>query len=208
MSYLITFEGIDGSGKSTQVELLSKWFAEREIPYICTREPGGTKLGKEIRTMLLSRTDLNISPRTEELLFQADRAQHFHEIVIPALTGGTIVISDRCFDSTLVYQADIASFHDIYHQSLFATRGRSPDLTFLLDLDPQSVDARLSSRLNNNKFDQKDSQWYQNLAKEFRQYANHISRERIKVIDADRSKEEVHQDVLQYVRQLLAAKEN
>jgi dTMP kinase len=203
MSYLITFEGVDGSGKSTQVELLGKWFSEQNIPHICTREPGGTKLGKEIREMLLSRDDLGISPRAEELLFQADRAQHFHEVVIPALGEGKIVVSDRCYDSTLVYQADIASFKDIYQQSLFAMQGRTPDLTFLLDLDPQSVENRFQARPDNNRFDQKDSAWYHNLAEEFRSYAKHISRQRIKVIDANKSKEEVHQDVVCHAQRLL-----
>jgi dTMP kinase len=87
--YLISFEGLDGAGKTTQVDLLARWFSERSLSYIHTREPGGTPLGVEIRTLLFSRPDLVVTPLAEAFLFQADRAQHFATVILPALPTST-----------------------------------------------------------------------------------------------------------------------
>ena len=102
--YLISFEGLDGAGKTTQVELLERWFRERSLSYIRTREPGGTPLGVEIRNLLFSRSDLVLTALAEAFLFQADRAQHFATVILPALAQGNHVITDRCFDSSIAYQ--------------------------------------------------------------------------------------------------------
>ncbi len=135
---LISFEGLDGAGKTTQMELLERWLAERHIAYIRTREPGGTPLGTELRHLLLHRPELKITPLAEALLFQADRAQHFSTVVIPALHEGRLVITDRCFDASIAYQgyARGVGVELVERLSLLATQGRVPDLTILLDLDP------------------------------------------------------------------------
>ena len=101
---LISFEGLDGAGKTTQMQWLEQWLTQRHIPYLRTREPGGTPLGVEIRHLLFGRPDPVIAPLTEAFLFQADRAQHFSTVILPALEAGTLVLTDRCFDSSIAYQ--------------------------------------------------------------------------------------------------------
>ncbi len=140
---LISFEGVDGAGKTTQIDLLEKWLNSRHIPYVRTREPGGTPLGVEIRKILLSINDpnLKISPLAEVFLFQTDRVRHFDTVVLPALEEGKLVISDRCFDASIAYQGygrgvDVELIRNL---SLLAMKGRIPDLTILLSLDPLEV---------------------------------------------------------------------
>src|SRR5436309_13023555 len=103
---LISFEGVDGAGKTTQIDMLEHWLKSRRISFVRTKEPGGTPLGAEIRHLLLNRPDLasTITPLTETFLFQADRAQHFADVVLPALEEGMLVISDRFFDANIAYQ--------------------------------------------------------------------------------------------------------
>ncbi|HEX6484537.1 MAG TPA: dTMP kinase [Ktedonobacteraceae bacterium] len=144
---LISFEGVDGAGKTTQIELLENWLKSRQVSYVRTREPGGTPLGAEIRHLLLNRPDLShtITPLTETFLFQADRAQHFTDVVLPALKEGKLVITDRFFDASIAYQGyaggvDVKLIEDL---SLIATQGRVPDLTILLDLNPSQVHKRV-----------------------------------------------------------------
>src|SRR6266496_4558326 len=117
---LIAFEGLDGSGKTTQMDLLGRWLKLQGIPYIRTREPGGTPLGKEVRQLLLNRPDLAITPLAEAFLFQADRAQHFESLILPALANGTLVITDRCLDSSIAYQGGgTGTWYGIYRTTFF-----------------------------------------------------------------------------------------
>ncbi len=101
---LISFEGLDGAGKSTQMSMLERWLEALDVTFIHTREPGGTPLGIEIRQLLLNRPELAIVALAEAFLFQADRAQHFATLVIPALHEGKLVLTDRCFDASIAYQ--------------------------------------------------------------------------------------------------------
>jgi len=137
--YLISFEGLDGAGKTTQMDMLARWLEASQRDYIRTREPGGTPLGSEIRNILFSRPDLSITPLAEAFLFQADRAQHFATLLLPALAAGKIVITDRCFDSSIAYQgaAQGIGVELIEQLSMIATQGHVPDLTILLDLDAE-----------------------------------------------------------------------
>ena len=135
----VVFEGGDGAGKSTQVRLLAGWLKEHGIAASVTREPGGTWLGGHLRHLLLDPASGPISPRAEALVYAADKAQHVDEVVIPALTDGQVVISDRYVDSTLAYQGagrrvDLAALEEV---ARWATRDLRPDLTVLLDVDPQ-----------------------------------------------------------------------
>lgn len=154
----ITFEGGDGSGKSTQAELLTTWCEEAGHSVMRTREPGGTEVGIELRNIVLHHKG-EIAPRAEALLYAADRAQHIGTKVRPALQRGEIVIQDRYFDSSVAYQGagrvlDATEVRDI---SLWATENLIPDLTILLDLDPQVARQRLDAadkpfdRLENEK---------------------------------------------------------
>lgn len=208
---LISFEGLDGAGKSTQMNMLAHWLEERHVPFIHTREPGGTPLGNEIRQLLLNRPDLAIVALAEAFLFQADRAQHFATLVIPALQEGKLVLTDRCFDASIAYQGyargvDISLIEQL---SLLATQGYKPDLTILLDLDPKQVHRRTDIshdqsgiREVRTRFDAEVETYHQRVQEGFRALARAYP-ERIKVIDASRTPEEIHKEIIGLVETLL-----
>lgn len=209
---LISFEGLDGAGKTTQMELLERWLEEQHIPYLRTREPGGTPLGIEIRHMLLHRPELSITPLAEAFLFQADRAQHFTRVVLPALAEGLLVISDRCLDASIAYQghARNVGIELVTRLSLIATQGHLPNLTILLDLDPAQVHSRTDAandtsglREEQTRFDTEEEQFHRKVREAFLVLAR-ISPDRIKVLDASRSAEEIHQNIIRLVKPLLA----
>ena len=208
---LISFEGLDGAGKTTQMELLGRWLDKCYIPFVRTREPGGTPLGVEIRHLLLNRPELNITPLAEALLFQADRSQHFASVVLPALKAGTLVITDRCFDASIAYQgyarglgADL-----IEHLSLLATQQRVPDLTILLDLEPVHVQTRTdvtrdSSGLREarTRFDAEQEQFHRRVREAFLTLAQ-AHPERIKVINAAQPPQQIHKQIVGLVEPVL-----
>ena len=132
----LTFEGGDGSGKSTQASLLTQWLTDTGHSVLRTREPGGTDLGVELRNIVLHRRG-HIAPRAEALIYAADRAHHIATTVKPALERGDIVVQDRYLDSSVAYQGDGRELEaeEIRGISLWAASGLMPDLTFLLDLD-------------------------------------------------------------------------
>jgi dTMP kinase len=140
----ITFEGGDGVGKSTQMNLLSAYLESRGHAVTVTREPGGTPLGAQIRELVLHSRD-HIAPRAEALLYAADRAQNVETIVRPALERGDIVLQDRYFDSSVAYQGSgrVLGADEIKRISLWAAGDLVPDLTILLDLDESVAAARL-----------------------------------------------------------------
>ncbi|MGW9627646.1 dTMP kinase [Microbacterium sp. NPDC055521] len=142
----ITFEGGDGSGKTTQAGLLAQWMQQRGRTVLHTREPGGSEVGTLIRDIVLHHRG-DIAPRAEALLYAADRAHHVATVVRPALDRGDVVIQDRYLDSSVAYQGagrvlDAAEVRDL---SLWATEGALPDLTVLLDLDPSTARRRLDA---------------------------------------------------------------
>lgn len=145
----ITFEGIEGSGKSTQARLLSEHLSGIAVPHIVTREPGGTPLAESLRALLLSRRDgETVFPETELLLYEAARAQHVRAVVRPALDAGTAVLCDRFCDATLAYQGHARGLPAPWVEELnaYAASGLVPDLTVLLDLSPEEGFARLAAR--------------------------------------------------------------
>jgi len=145
----LTFEGIEGSGKSTQIRLLSDFLAARGVPHLVTREPGGTPLAEAVRSLLLepSRREAPF-PETELLLYEAARCQHARAVVRPALEAGTAVLCDRFCDATLAYQGAGRGLDAAWIEELnaFAANGLVPDLTVLLDLPPEEGLARLARR--------------------------------------------------------------
>src|SRR5260370_42475710 len=126
------------------MQLLEQWLQARGISYVRTGDPGGTPLGVEIRQLLLNRPELAITPLAEAFLFQADRAQHFAQVVLPALAEGKLVITDRCFDASIAYQgyARGVGIELVARLSVIATPAHMPNLTILLDLDPALVHSR------------------------------------------------------------------
>lgn len=208
---LISFEGLDGAGKTTQIELLTRWLDERQIAYIRTREPGGTPLGLEIRRLLLDRPELALTPLAEAFLFQADRAQHFSKLVLPALEAGTLVITDRCFDASIAYQGFARNVGPelVAQLSMIATQGHIPDLTILLDLDPGEVQRRVSPssdqsglRAAPSRFDTENEVFHRRVHQGFRLLAR-AHPARIKVIDASRPIEEIHREIVKLVEPLI-----
>lgn len=144
----ITFEGPDGAGKSTQIRKFVSYLNKRKISFILTREPGGTLLGDRIRKAVLDPNSGIMDERAETLLYLASRAQHVTELIRPALAEGKIVVCDRFSDSTLAYQgiARDLGLEEIRALDLFATGGLIPDLTFLLDAEPEALEERRSKR--------------------------------------------------------------
>jgi dTMP kinase len=143
----ITFEGIDGSGKSTQIKLLKEYFLEMGYDVICIREPGGTELSEQIRSLLLYGKN-KISPVTELLLFEAARSSLVEEVIKPAIEKGRIVISDRFFDSTTAYQGygRGLNIQNIEFTNTLATNQLSPDITFFLDVSVKTSNYRSMHR--------------------------------------------------------------
>ena len=150
----ITFEGIDGCGKTVQSQLLAKTLEEEGRVVVLTREPGGTALAEEIREVLLfseTQETEKMSKRTELLLFEASRAQHVEGLIKPALKRGVIVISDRFFDSTSAYQGAARSIdqREVEFLNSFAAGGLRPDITFLIDIEPRKAKERQVRRREN-----------------------------------------------------------
>ena len=135
----IVFEGGDGVGKSTQARRLAKWVAEQGREVVLTFEPGGTEIGGQLRDLVLNHRWGDVSPRAEALMYAADKAQHLHELVLPALQRGAVVISDRYVDSMLAYQGAGRDLEPerVEQVARWATQDLLPDLTVLLDLDPE-----------------------------------------------------------------------
>jgi dTMP kinase len=144
----VTFEGVEGSGKSTQLRRLAAHLAGRGVAHVVTREPGGTPLADEIRKLLLSPRDEPVFPETELLLYEAARSQHVRGFLLPALESGSAVLCDRFFDATTAYQVHARGLDagQVDRLNRFATGGLTPDLTLLLDLAPEEGFSRLGGR--------------------------------------------------------------
>lgn len=165
---LIAIEGIDGSGKSTLAQHLYKTLVHQKKPVLLTKEPGGSPLGKHLRS-LLQEKPIAINSKAEYLLFAADRAQHFQEIVQPALEEGTIVLSDRLADSSLVYQGygrglDLTHIASI---NQWAMNGIEPDLVLYVRIDAKKARERLINRGKLSAFDQESSAFFDKLVDGF-----------------------------------------
>lgn len=190
MGLFITFEGLDGSGKSTQARLLYNELKERKFPVLLTREPGGTRIGEQIRETLHSPTHTEMLPATEVLLYSASRAQLVGEFILPRLSEGFIVVCDRYADSTLAYQGyghglDLDVLRTI---TRFVTRGLRPDRTIYLDLDAHACLARRQSahRLGSgelNRMDQQALDFYQRVRNGYMEIAA-AEPQRWRIVDA------------------------
>ncbi|MBI3358881.1 MAG: dTMP kinase [Nitrospirae bacterium] len=153
--YFITFEGGEGSGKTTQLAHLARHLQKKGYPVLQTREPGGTLIGEAIRSLLLYPKEVHCNPEAELFLYLADRAQHVKEVILPALSEGQIVLCDRFSDSTLVYQgiARGIPLHKVLAMTRLAADGLKPNLTFLLDIDLEKGLSRLKTRKEANRLD-------------------------------------------------------
>ncbi len=164
MNLFVTFEGPEGSGKTTQVQLLTDFLKERGYPVLCAREPGGTVISEQIRQVILSKENHSISDATEALLYSAARAQIVSELIRPALDAGKIVLCDRYADSTLAYQGyglglDLAALRAI---TRFATGGLVPDRTFYIDVRVEFGLARKRAG-ETNRLDEKSAAYHERV---------------------------------------------
>lgn len=203
----ITFEGIDGSGKSTQLRLLADDLRFRGFNVLKTQEPGGTPLGRRLREAFLE-TDENVSPMAELLCYAADRAQHVEYLIKPALAEGKIVISDRYADATVAYQGAGRGFSPTIIKQVvqLATGGLKPDLTLFFDLPVESSFERTHKRDKmgelKNRLDKENSDFY---ARVRNAYLEIIAKEkkRFRVMDATKSVEEIHAEALEVLTKFL-----
>ncbi len=189
----ITFEGADGSGKSTQLKMAANYFEKKGYNVVSTRDPGGTELGTKIRQILLHH-DGFMSINCELFLYLADRAQHVEEIIIPALNEGKIVLCDRYVDSTLAYQgyARGLNIDEILYLNNIVAKSLMPDITFVFDVNTETAEKRVGKtkdRLESEakEFHQKVKDGFLDLAKKYP--------ERIKIVDANQSINKVHLNV-------------
>ena len=200
----ITLEGGDGSGKTTQAELLREWLAQRGRTVLHTREPGGTEVGVEVREIVLHHRG-DISPRAEALLYAADRAHHVATLVRPALDRGDVVIQDRYIDSSVAYQGvgrvlDPAEVRDI---SVWATEGLRPDLTVLLDLDADAARGRLDeARTRFDRLEAEASEFHNRVREAYLALAA-AEPDRFLVVDAGRPVDEIASAIRERVTGLL-----
>jgi len=199
----ITFEGIEGSGKSTQVRLLVQYLKERSLPYITTREPGGTVIAEAIRSILLNPDYAEMKPETELMLYCASRAQHTGELILPALAQGKIVICDRYFDSTYAYQGAARDLDEQLIDTLtrFATYGRSPDVTFLLDLPVETGLSRIKQRTL-DRLELEKAEFHHKVRQQYLSIANKC-RDRYVVLNGLDEPEAVHRSIISVLNPMI-----
>lgn len=201
--FFITLEGIDGSGKSTQRNLLARELRARGLEIIVTREPGGTAIGEGVREILVSDASVHIAPTAELLLYVAARAQHVAELIRPALDAGRIVISDRYTDSTVAFQGygRGLKLETIGELNKVATGGLAPDLTIVFDLDPAVARARQGSRPVGGllgAFDEQHAEFHSRMRQGYLTIAQ-MEPSRVRVVDASGAAEETHRKVMELV---------
>jgi|SRR5262249_3205298 len=193
----ITFEGSEGCGKTTQVQLLANRLDMAGIPFLVTREPGGTLIGESIRELLqFAPQSAGMKPETELLLFEASRAQLVREVIRPALERGECVIADRFLDSTTVYQGAARKLHrNIVRQlNAFAVGDCIPDITFLLDVDLRIARARMQGPRRPDRMEQEADEFYERVRDGYHELARR-QRARIIVIEGWRTQQDIAETI-------------
>ena len=201
MTKFITFEGIEGSGKSTQTKLLYQYFLEQNIPAILTREPGGSKVAEEIRLLLVNGDVDKMDGICETLLNFAARRDHIKKLIEPALAKGEIVICDRFFDSTIAYQSfgqnvDLQIIKTIQSSAI---REFAPDITFLIDVAVDVAFERIKTRADNNRYEKMDKNFHQKVRQGFLEIAKN-NPTRVILIDGNQSAIAIQNIIRSYLR--------
>lgn len=205
-----TFEGIDGCGKTTQLNLLADYLTRLRVPFLVTREPGGTELGERIRKILLSAQSTGMTPEDELLLYFASRAQNVAQTIRPALARGRVVLCDRFTDASLAYQGYGRGLDLDFIRRLdrFACRGLKPNLTFVIDIDPRTSVRRarrrnISARRDEGRFEREALDFYRRVRGGYRALARREPR-RVRLIPGEDTPENIHQKILAHLRRQLA----
>ena len=204
----ISMEGCEGAGKSLQCGMLDRHLTESGHRTLLTREPGGTAVSEQIRKIILDSNYSNMSPRAEALLYSAARAQLVFEVIRPALAEGSIVICDRFTDSSLAYQGYARQLGPeiIKNISSFATGYLKPDITFFLDIEPSESFARKQGGGLLDRIELEDLDFHQKVYEGYTALAK-CEPSRVTVLDARRTPEEIHGDIIKIITPMLAAKQ-
>jgi dTMP kinase len=202
----ITFEGIEGCGKTTQIKRLAWRLEERGVKLISTLEPGGTRIGQDIRKVLLDSKNSHLAPLAELILYAADRAQHIEEVIKPALDQGKWVLCDRFFDATVAYQGSGRGLDMSLIKTLndLVTKGIRPDLTLLLDCPSETGIERAVKRININgeagqdRFEREKMEFHKRVREGYLEIARREQR-RFAIIDATLSEDRVEEEIFRVV---------
>ncbi len=203
----ITFEGIDGSGKSTQLAAVAERLTQQGYDVVITRDPGGTALGSQLRQILLHHPDF-VSDRCELFLYLADRAQHVDERIRPALAQGQVVLCDRYIDSTVAYQGGGRGLpiEEIHRMNAFAIQGMVPELTFLLDAPVPLLLSRAKSRSDADRLEQETVTFYEAVRQQYLTLAQ-ANPDRIVVVDASQPLADIAPQILDVILSRLAQRQ-
>ena len=204
--YFITLCGGEGTGKSTQAKKIYEYLTCRGIPCVLTKEPGGTETGTEIRKILLSPESSNLDPKAELFLYLADRAQHFRELIVPAIEKGKIIICDRFIDSTYVYQGEGRCVDPVFIDSMhgFILGDFLPDLTIVLDIDPEEGMKRIGRDMDSgvrsveeSRFDSEELSFHEKIRKGFLNLVRNDTSGRFFIVDALLDKEDIFDKIIE-----------
>ncbi|MDM5196809.1 dTMP kinase [Fictibacillus enclensis] len=204
----ITIEGPDGSGKSTQIKKLAEFLQGNSIPFILTREPGGTAVSDRIRSLILDPAHPEMADETEVLLYAASRAQHVKEKIVPALQEGKLVLCDRFVDASVAYQAYGLGIpvEDVTRINRFATGGLKPDRSYLIDVAPEIGRQRMVSRYSGeglDRIEQKELDYHERVRSGFQKIYEE-NRERFLLVDGNQTVDEVFDEIIKDIKLLLA----
>lgn len=203
---LIAFEGIEGSGKTTQAQLLYNFLKEKSIQCIFTQEPGGTEIGKQIRKILLDTRNNKMHAKTELLLYLANRCQHVYEMIMPELKKGSVIITDRFSDSSLAYQgkARDLSFKVVSRLNKFAVFGLKPDLVILIDV-PVQVGSERTKEKTLDRLEKEAIKFHEQVRQGYLQLAKKAAK-RIKVFDGTKPIETLQEEINKLIVDFLQKK--
>ena len=203
--FFITFEGTEGSGKTTVIEKVEKYYIEQGYQVIRTREPGGSKIAEDIRNVILDVNNTNMDSITEAMLYAASRRQHLVEKVVPYMEKGYIVLCDRFIDSSLAYQGHARNLgiEKVYQLNLIATNGLLPDATIYIDVKPEVGLARIKS--NNREQNRLDLEKLSFHDKVYEGYhiVSEMFKDRFKVINGEQDREKVFNDTIEVLNKLI-----
>ncbi len=203
----ITVEGGDGAGKSTQINNINSYFVDRGYDVVHSREPGGTRISEELRSIVLSKEYAEMECETEMLIYAAARAQHVREFILPALASGKVVICDRYVDSSIAYQGYGRELGEIVRiVNEFAIDGRMPDITFWLDIDPKEGKARASKTGDLDRLEREELDFHYKTREGFRRISE-ADADRVKRVDAAKTPEEIKEEIFRHLDNLLRYKD-
>jgi len=198
----ITFEGGEGSGKTTLIKSIKENLIEKKLDLIVTREPGSTPFGEQVRELVLMQLETKINSKAELCLFLASRAQHIKDVIKPALTDGKVVLCDRYNDSSIAYQGHARGLgiDEVIKFSSFIIEDCLPDLTLYLDIDPKTGLSRVQSKYD--RIESENFSFHNKIREGFHIIAQKFP-DRIKIIDASKSKDEVFENAMHYISKII-----